>query len=177
MKYLSKDYDKTMAKVRMPFFWILSVVLLMGACRKFNPFDPIPVIEYKSHYFKRSQPLGLHMLHLEMTFRDGDGDIGLSEGDTLPPFDISSPFYHNLWIELFTIKNSLIVDTFNFNARIPNITPPGQVKSLEGEIQYEIPIDGLAEGDTIRVGIRLVDRALNVSARSFSPEIVVKRPQ
>lgn len=177
MKYFSNSFKECMAKVRLQVFCILVLTLFIGGCRKFKTFDPIPVIEYKSHHFRRSEPLGLHMLHLEMTFRDGDGDIGLDEGDTLPPFNISSPYYHNLWIELFTIKNGLIIDTFNFNARIPNITPPGQVKSLEGEIQYEIPIDGLAEGDTIRVGIRLVDRALNVSARSFSPDIVVKRPQ
>lgn len=148
-----------------------------AACRKFNAFDPIPLIEYKSHDFRKSQPLGLHMLYLEMTFRDGDGDIGLDESDTLPPFDRSSPFFHNLWIDLYTVRNGQAIDTFNFNARIPNITPAGQVKSLEGEIQYEIPVDGLAEGDTIRIGIQLVDRALNISPRAFSPDLIVKLPQ
>lgn len=166
-----------MAKVQMPIYYALLVAMLLTACRKFSTFDPIPVIEYKSHEFLRSQVLGLNMLFLEMTFKDGDGDIGLDEADTLPPFDKNSPFFHNLWIELYTLHQGLILDTFSFNARIPNITPPGQVTSLEGVIQYEIPIDGLTEGDSIRLGLQLIDRSLNISPKAFSPDIEVKLPQ
>ncbi|MFN3952586.1 MAG: hypothetical protein ACK4KT_09320 [Thermaurantimonas sp.] len=166
-----------MTKVNLLLVWVIVLVSIGFSCRKFNTFDPIPYIEYKSHDFRRAEPLLLNMLLLEMVFRDGDGDIGLDEGDTLPPFDKASPFFHNLWIDLYTIRNGQPQDTFTYNARIPNITPSGQVKSLEGVISYEIPVDGLSEGDTIRLGIQLVDRALNISPRAFSPDIVVRPPQ
>lgn len=166
-----------MTKVSWSFVWLIVCIATGISCRKFNTFDPKPFIEYKSHDFRRSEPLLLNMLFLEMTFRDGDGDVGLDEGDTLPPFDKSSPFFHNLWIELYTIRVGQTRDTFSFNARIPNITPPGQIKSLEGVISYEIPVDGLSEGDTIRLGMQLVDRALNISPQAFSPDIVVRLSQ
>ncbi|GCD80293.1 hypothetical protein AT05_05240 [Schleiferia thermophila str. Yellowstone] len=162
--------------IKLAFLTILVPTLFQG-CRKFSSFDPIPVIEYKNHEFFISSPLEIRMLKIEMTFRDGDGDIGLNQEDTLPPFDKASPFYHNLWIELYSLKMGNIEDTFNFNARIQNITPKGQVKSLEGEIQYEIPVDGLADGDSIRIGMQLVDRALNVSVKALSPDIRIQFPQ
>lgn len=166
-----------LTKIKKLFSIGFLIGMLCPGCRKFSNFDPIPVIEYKKHEFLISTPLALRMLKIYMNFRDGDGDVGLNQEDTLPPFDKASPFYHNLWIELYTLKMGIIEDTFNFNARIPNITPKGQVKSLEGEIQYEIPIDGLADGDSIRIGIQLVDRALNISDKAFSPDIRVEFPQ
>lgn len=104
---------------------------------------------------------------------DGDGDIGLSEDDSLPPFDLSSPFFFNLFVEFFEIENGekkpyllpITLDTLRFDQRIPNLTPTGKRKSIEGEIVLKLPTIPFPdfEPDSVVFRIQLYDRALNSS--------------
>jgi hypothetical protein len=116
-------------------------------------------------------------------FTDGDGDIGLSEKDTLPPYEFdpdtinpdvsSNKFYYNLlfyyyenidgsWIEV-----DLLVPYFY---RVPVVTPSGQNKALKGEIEVEIMLDP-NRPDSIRFEVELIDRALHVSNRLVTQTI------
>lgn len=102
-------------------------------------------------------------------FTDGDGDIGLSDADNQPPFDTGSTYYHNLFLEYDSLSNgewTRVVFTLPLYYRMPRITPTGQNKALEGEIAVAIkpwPVIPGSQGDTIRLGCTLVDRALRVS--------------
>jgi hypothetical protein len=104
---------------------------------------------------------------------DGDGDIGLSDDDSLPPFDVNSHFFFNLFVEFFEIKDGEKIsyllpgspDTLRFDQRLPNLTPTGKRKSIEGEIVLKLPTVPfpLFEPDSVVFRIQLFDRALNSS--------------
>jgi hypothetical protein len=60
------------------------------------------------------------------------------------------------------------------NSRIPNITPEGQNKTLEGEIDIALYINNpLSSFDTIKFQAYIFDRALHQSNTIETPEIVV----
>ncbi len=76
-------------------------------------------IEYEG-FLLLNNPQGLiNRGVLKFSFTDGDGDIGLAQGDTIPPHD------YNLYIDYFEKQNGEYVKIefvdFSFNARIPNI--------------------------------------------------------
>ncbi|MBK9147188.1 MAG: hypothetical protein IPM12_05105 [Flavobacteriales bacterium] len=142
-------------------------------CKKPEVFPPEPAIEFKSFtQFGDSASLVI-------AFTDGDGDIGLSDSDNQPPFDTSSTYYHNLFIEYDTLENGTwrrVEFTLPLYYRVPVITPTGQNKTLEGEIAVALkpwPLIGYPTGwpaDTVRFTITLVDRALHVSNAVESPQ-------
>jgi hypothetical protein len=121
---------------------------------------------------------------IEIGYTDGDGDIGLADSDTVPPYD------YNLFMTYFEKQNGLFkqveivyfndstnqFDTLNMNARIPMLTPEGRHKAIKGIIQDTIFINNpLSSHDTIRFDIYIKDRALNVSNTVSTPEIIVKK--
>ncbi len=96
---------------------------------------------------------------LHLYFTDGDGDIGLFNEDTIPPFE------HNLSVNYFEMRDdSLQQINVNppFHIRIPNLTPTGQNKSLKVDVKYDVDIT-YRNSDTLQFKLKLFDRALNES--------------
>ncbi len=162
-----------MSKVS-PLLYIISFSIFVFGCRKSAVFDEQPYAEYRSHKFTQDANLGLELLALTIYFTDGDGDVGLNDADTLAPFDRNTRFFNNFWVELYSIKNGESKDTFIFDGRIPNLTPAGQNKTLEGEIEYRLTSGGFNPGDSIMIGFQLVDRSLKVSEKAFTPYIIIE---
>ena len=114
------------------------------------------------------------VIQLNINYSDADGDIGLSDSDTFPPFNFSSEFYHNLPIK-FLVKdssgdfNELINPSSNElygnqHERIPNLTPPGKYKSISGVLSVNLASNPLfTEPQSVKLEISLMDRALNMS--------------
>ncbi|MCB9188624.1 MAG: hypothetical protein H6600_10185 [Flavobacteriales bacterium] len=120
-------------------------------------------------------------LLLSIEFTDGDGDVGLNEGDTLSPYNPGSFYHYNLYVEYYEMmegqwvkgrldpagNNFPTADTINFQYRIQNLTPIGQNKTLKGTINITIeapyynPISN--HNDSIKYRISLIDRAQNIS--------------
>ncbi|MBK9418067.1 MAG: hypothetical protein IPN62_12430 [Flavobacteriales bacterium] len=149
--------------------------LVCTGCLKKEEFPPEPVITFKSlEQFGDSASLSI-------TFTDGDGDIGLDDGDTQAPFDAGSTFYHNLFLGYEEFQDGQWVEVellLPLNYRIPRITPSGQNKALSGEIAVALkpwpifPVTG--DPDTLRFTVKLVDRSLNESNEVTSSEVVVE---
>jgi len=96
---------------------------------------------------------------LHLYFTDGDGDIGLFDEDTIPPFN------YNLFVNYFEMQSdSLHQINVNppFHIRIPNLMPSGQNKSLKVNVKYNINIT-YRNSDSIQFELKLFDRALNES--------------
>lgn len=113
---------------------------------------------------------------LKVSFTDGDGDIGLDAGDTLPPFNPGGEFYYNLLVDVYEKEGDsfkLAELPFPFHSRIGNLTPQGQNKTLIGTITYDMDLSGI-ELDTFQLRTRLIDRALNISNEVQSSEIVLE---
>jgi hypothetical protein len=124
---------------------------------------------------------------LRLQFTDGDGDLGLSPADTFPPFNFGSIYYYNFFINYFEKQNGQWVkivipplepggDTLTNNSRIPNLTPVGQNKVLQGDLNFEIFTNNpFSSFDTIKYEISIVDRAFNRSNMVSTEAIVLKK--
>ena len=145
------------------------LVVSVASCLKPQEFPPEPEIAFKDFVILSDSA------KLTVTFQDGDGDIGLSESDTLPPYDTSSIYHYNLFAQYWEKKDGLgwvqatdiTGEPIEFRYRTPIITPTGQNKALKGEIEMTLEpfyyLLGSQDSDTIKYRVMLVDRALNES--------------
>ncbi|HJN64233.1 MAG: hypothetical protein QGG97_02375 [Flavobacteriales bacterium] len=142
--------------------FILVLVPVLFACKKNENFSDIPYLEFTGYTIKDSvDALGnlTKIFELHLYFTDGDGDIGLFDEDTIPPFD------YNLFVNYFEMYNDSsqqINVTPPYHIRIPNLTPTGQNKSLKVDVKYDVDIT-YRNSDTIKFELKLFDRALNES--------------
>jgi hypothetical protein len=152
-----------------------ALFLLLQSCLERKEFSDIPEIKFESFTI-----LPQNKALLTFRFTDGDGDIGLDPRDTMPPFNLSSFYYYNFRMEYYELRNGEWVRpdiTFpGFDGlyyRIPNITPEGQNKILEGEIDVDLIFPILInEFDTCKFTFQLWDRALNASNLAETPIIL-----
>jgi len=157
------------------------VTIFLCGCRPPVIYSDIPEIKFV--LFKELNELEGFLV---FTFQDGDGDIGLDEAETYPPFNLGSIYYHNLFCDYYEKQNGVFVkvdyietDTgrfpFNFNARIPRLSYLPE-ESISGEISYTISpyfYDIFSPyNDTIQLKFYIVDRKLN---HSNIEEVIVIR--
>jgi hypothetical protein len=148
---------------------------VLASCQPDPEFPIEPILSYKE-FTQHGDSASL-----VVTFTDGDGDIGLNDNDTFPPYD-TLPYYYNFFLEYYQMTNGVWPDepeqfALPLYYRVPVITPTGQNKTLEGEIAVALapwPTIPGSEGDTIRLSARLVDRALHVSNTVHSDAIIVQ---
>lgn len=172
------------------FKWLLSAFIfaaIFSACKKYDEFPPEPAIEFLDFTLLRdAQGLDQRGV-LRFGFSDGDGNIGLFDNDTLPPFD------YNLFIRYFERQNgefrevflitptyindsTIVYDTSNFNGRIPDLMPAGKNKAISGEIEDTLFVNNpLSTFDTIMFEVYIQDRDLNKSNVIQTPAIVIKK--
>ncbi len=153
---------------KIPVLIILASGLCLFACKKSNKYPVEPEIAFKAF-----QKYGADSAHLIISFTDGDGDIGLSQGDT------SEPYLFNFYTTYFQRKNGKLIEKtlpIPLNFRIPILNSAKKSKSLEGDIlitflkPYYFPT---TTKDTILYEVFIKDRALNESNRVRTDEIIV----
>lgn len=153
----------------------LIVLLFFSACRKEEkfPIEPaltsISIDQYETNSF-----------HIITGYTDGDGDLGLSDADTLSPYDKDSKYYHNYFCTFSQMTNgswSIINFALPYYYRLPLLTPKQRNKNIKGDISVDIknflsPVtNGVA--DTFRVDVYIVDRALHESNTVTSVPFVI----
>ena len=122
---------------------------------------------------------------LELFYRDGDGDIGLGESDTFAPYGQNDAYFYNLLVWMYEKRNGVWVkplnplspdnDTLNFHERLPNLTPSGRTKWIEGTLNVRIPAEPYSlTPDTIKIQVQLIDRSLQRSQSVETEEIILK---
>lgn len=166
------------------------ILLFFGivSCKKVEKFPIIPYIEYLGFEKIYNPDLNLYDRGvLSFSFQDGDGDIGLNSGDTLPPFNAASEYHYNLIITYFEMQNGILTevpitwynpqteqyDTLTLSARIPNLTPRGINKAISGEIYDTLFIYNFnSDFDTIMFEAQIYDRALHESNVISTPLIL-----
>ena len=126
------------------FLFIILILLVFFSCKKPQTYSEIPNLEYKNFELKDTIDLLDNKIKsgiLTVSFTDGDGDIGLNPSDTLTPFDTSSIYYYNLYIDVYKMQNDTLVFQdlqVPLRYRIQDLTPLGQNKTLKGEIKVSI---------------------------------------
>lgn len=154
--------------------WAVALVLV-SACRERKEFPVEPRIEFISaEVFNDS-------LSLTISFTDGDGDVGLDNADSAPPFDSGSQWHNNLFVEYYQQVNGEWTSPpllLPLHYRIPRLTPEGRNKALEGELSVGLawPVFPMPPGsptDTVKFSLQLVDRALHLSNVVYTEPMLV----
>jgi len=153
--------------------------LLFFACTREEVFPPEPAITFLD-FSKIANNLPYDDKgELKIFFTDGDGDLGLNDDDTMPPFNKASIYYYNFFIKYLEKQHGKFVEVnppVSFNARIPRIESKGNSPSIKGEIDLEIFINNyLSTFDTVKFEASICDRALHVSNVITTPEIIIKK--
>jgi hypothetical protein len=150
------------------FIYIVFLVVLgatvITSCVKEKNFPIEPVIQFKEFILYNNDSADCII-----KFKDGDGDIGIMPGDTAAADDLKMKYLYKSSDGLFhpvdATFGTLKFDTLYYSFRIPNITPNGQYKALDGEIKIKLrtaPLFNPAH-KVVKFEIRLADRAGHVS--------------
>lgn len=158
------------AKVALAF---AALSLLLAGCLKTEKFPVEPAISLEGFGYVGDS------LTLSINFTDGDGDIGLGQDTYLEaPFNDGSFYYNNLHCDAEKLVNGVWVDQglpYHYRTRV--LTPDGQNKALEGRIDLVfsgIIIPPLFLNDTVRMRVRLWDRALHESNTLVTPGVKLR---
>ncbi len=105
------------------------------------------------------------------SFKDCDGDFGLSRNDTLPPYE------YNVFLEYYEYTGDSFrkIGPLNppFYYRIPKLEASSNSEVLEGEIDIDvIPYYLPGFNDTLRYEIYIQDSLLNKSNVITTPSLV-----
>lgn len=179
MNYGTKISQKTIEITLSKMFVFLFLIITLSFCRKPEQFPIEPKIEFvsltKIPTINGVDDKGI----LTISFTDGDGDVGLSESDTLPPYDTSSVYYYNFFIDYFEKQNGTYTKVnlpFSINSRIPVLNSSGNTKPLKGTIEMELFINNiLSPYDTIRFECSICDRALHMSNKIITSDLVINK--
>jgi hypothetical protein len=174
---------------------LMALLTLLSGC--FNPpsFPDAPEIAFKSLSGVRTvDPLGnpQDSITVTISFRDGDGDLGLDANDTLPPFQafttdadgnrVANFFHHNYHLKVKRMKDGQaeevqFLDGGRIKGRFPVLID--NQGPIEGELNFGryFLISGSGNTfnnfDTLFFEVQIVDRQRNVSNTITTPTIVL----
>jgi len=129
----------------MKYLRTFSIICILGllysSCVKKENYSIIPAITYNS-FIPFCSGSTTDSAYLRVNFTDGDGDIGYPQGDVSAPKDFFVvPYiyvYSTKSFQPITNTTNNTVDTVMFSYLIPNITPSGSDKELNGIIQINL---------------------------------------
>ncbi len=155
-----------------------SLLMIIISCRKNTEFPDIPMLKWKSAKIVTDEGF-IEKINLTVFFTDGDGDIGREDLDNLDPCKIES---YDFRIKYFEKVNGSFIEIFPrnpclpFHNIIPNLTPDGQNKTLEGDLTTTFSYLAYPENagiDSVRFNFQLFDRDGNESNILTTPVIVI----
>ncbi len=143
---------------------ILVLIIGMVSCKKPTVTSTIPTLSflgYKHFYdINYKDTTG----YLKMYFTDGNGDIGMNQGES------GVDFYSALWYKKNGVWTS---DTLNYNFRLPYLVGLGGTGTMKGEVDiiYNKIIVTSIPHDSIKFQCYISDRAGNNSLKVFTDEV------
>ena len=165
--------------IKIVLFSITAVAVVSVSCRRIEEYPPEPSIKF-IEVEKMFNPVDSIFDRgiLKFEYVDGDGDIGLEDSDTFPPFNPESKYYYNLIIDFWEVQNGVETevpltfynaatqqfDTISLSARIPLLEPKNVKRSITGDIYDTLFIYNYnSDFDTLFFKFYIVDRALHES--------------
>lgn len=166
------------------FSSILVLLIICFACNSDPAYPEIPEINLESVKVYKNRLGKDSMIILNIKYTDGDGDLGLDENDTMPPFNFGNIGFYNLTIGYEAKKDNnwqkiiipLSSDTIQFNQRFVRLNKTNKTKTILGNMEVRIPASPYPgiKPDTIRLICRMSDRKLHYSKTVISSEINLK---
>ncbi len=159
--------------------YILIVFLFIYGCTKVEEYSTVPNIEYNGFTISKDINNKDSSGILKLTFTDGEGDIGLGQGDTIYPYSKNSIHYFNLIVDYYKKSNGeyiLFEQDPPAYYRIPPIYKKSYTEApTKGEIEVNINYLSVVPFDTFQFSIYIFDRALNKSNIIRSGDIVLEK--
>ncbi|MCX6276520.1 MAG: hypothetical protein NT004_00305 [Bacteroidetes bacterium] len=164
--------------------WIFSSIVLicwmtlLPSCMKKEKFPDVPQIAFENFTLEFDSNIYAQRGYLTISFKDGDGDIGLHPDQKDPPFDTGGIYYYNYIIDYFEMQNGQFVKIEldpSYNARIPHLTANDESRAIKGIIVDTLPLNPVPVFDTIKLKFFIYDRALNKSNVDSTPPIILRR--
>jgi hypothetical protein len=152
--------------------------LLLTSCMEKEVYPVVPEIAFQSFIMQYDTGMYAKRGFLTISFKDGDGDIGLLASQVWPPFDTGSIYYYNYIIDYYEKQNGTYVKVdLNppYNARIPYLTPNDPNKAIKGIIVDTLILNPFPVYDTVKFKFFIYDRALHQSNVDSTPPIILKK--
>lgn len=170
---------KTKAMKKHYLIAMLFLTMAMLSCQKPVEYPIEPHIKYEGFtYLINADSTFSGEGVISFSYTDGDGDLGLNDADTMPPFGFHDAHYYNMMIDYLKCVNGVFVktpllswnaqtqsyDTVSFNARFKRLRDTEEPKAISGTIDYTLPVQNpFSPNDTIKFEISILDRALHES--------------
>lgn len=164
---------------------LLLLALAVSACQKPVEYPIEPKIAYEGFtYLMNPDSTFSGEGVISFSYTDGDGDLGLDDSDTLPPFGFHDTYYYNMVVDYLKSENGVFVktpllsphvptspddtlvlyDTVTFNARFKRLRDSEEPKAISGSMDYKLTVQNpFSPNDTVKFEIRILDRALHES--------------
>lgn len=158
---------------------LLLLALAVSACQKPVEYPIEPKIAYEGFtYLMNPDSKFSGEGVISFSYTDGDGDLGLDDADTLPPFGFNDAHYYNMVVDYLKCVNGEFVktpllswnaqtqsyDTVSFNARFKRLRDSEEPKAISGTMDYKLTVQNpFSPNDTVKFEIRIFDRALHES--------------
>jgi hypothetical protein len=163
---------------RYGLFLVIISMLVLTSCMKKEVYPDIPEIAFQSFTLEFDSGMYAKRGYLTISFKDGNGDIGLRPEQNQPPFDTGGPYYYNYIIDYYELQHGTFVKVEldpPFNARIPYLTPDDPNKAIKGIIVDTLVLNPQPVYDTIKFKFFIYDRALHKSNIDSTPPIILRR--
>jgi hypothetical protein len=162
--------------------------LVALACERNSQFGNTPTLEWRSAALELVGDSidNRQVFKLKIYFTDGDGNVGSADENNSDTCDINNYAAYleryDLFIYYFEKVNGRFEEVFSldscfpFHNILPNLTPVGQNKTLEGDIITPFEYSNFPENrntDTVRFEFVLKDRSGNESNREVSEAIAI----
>jgi hypothetical protein len=173
-----KFYSKSNGFPHPCLFLLIGGFMLLSSCMKKETYPDIPEIAFQSFITQFDTGSYAKRGFLTISFKDGNGDIGLRTNQTGPPFDSGSIYYYNYIIDYYEKQHGKFVKIDldpSYNARIPYLTPTDANKAIKGIIVDTLFLDPMPEYDTVKFKFFIYDRALHKSNVDSTPPIILRR--
>lgn len=153
------------------YIFILIFSILIISCNKLEEYDNRPIITESSYDLLKNASGKDTALVLKFTFTDGDGDVGLSDADTIAPnnTNVKIDYLEKLDGVFSKILIPGTTDTLNFNSRIKKF---GSNNPTKAQVEVKVNIQ-VVLADTVRFDYYIVDKALNRSNKVTTGPIVL----
>ena len=158
---------------------LVLVALAAVSCQKPVEYPVEPKIAYEGFtYLMNPDSTFSGEGIISFSYTDGDGDLGLDDTDTLPPFGFNDAHYYNMLVDYLKCVNGVFVktpllswnvqtqsyDTVSFNARFKRLRDSENPKAISGTMDYKLTVQNpFSPNDTVKFEIRIFDRALHES--------------
>ena len=91
---------------------LLFLSMVMASCQKPLEYPIEPKIAFEGFtYLINEDSTFTGEGIVSFSYTDGDGDLGLGDGDTLPPFGFHDTHYYNMVVDYLKCENGVFVKT------------------------------------------------------------------